>query len=144
MNIKIASESDIKDIVNISKTSEYTCLSVESVDYYIKSSSHRVYILKCDKLITCAFIILFIIESEIDIVDFVVSKTERNKHFGSNLLEATVEETHAKKITLEVHENNTLALGFYKSRGFNIIAKRENYYEKPSKGNAIIMELNIL
>ena len=142
MNIKLANKNDIESIISISKTSAYISLTKENINYYINNEYHKIYILNNNNE-NCAFIILFIIDNVVDIIDFIVSKKHKRKGFGNALLKYSIKETFAKKITLDLHENNTPALSFYESFGFNIIARRENYYEKPTKGDSLIMELNI-
>jgi len=143
VNIKVANKNDTEPIISISKTSEYISLTKENINYYTESEYHRIYILSDDLGNDCAFIIFFIIENVVDIVDFIVSKNHRRKCFGNALLKFIIKETNAKKITLDLHEKNTVALSFYENFGFSVIARRQNYYEKPSKGDALIMELNI-
>ena len=143
MNIKLANKNDTESIISISKTSTYISLTEENINYYANNEYHKIYILNNENCESSAFIILFIIDNVVDIIDFIVSKNHKRKGFGNALLEYSIKETLATKITLDLHEHNTEALSFYENFGFNIIAKRRNYYEKPTKGDALIMELNI-
>lgn len=58
---------------------------------------------------------------------FEVDKNYRNKKIGNILLKELTEKLK-KTITLEVNENNKIAIHLYEKYGFTKVAKREGYY----------------
>lgn len=69
----------------------------------------------------------------------------QNKGIAGKLLDAMIEFAKDTQkpldfLTLEVRESNVQAIALYKSRGFQQIALRKNYYEKPQE-HALMMNL---
>lgn len=66
----------------------------------------------------------------IDLLSIYVDEAERNKNIGTNLLKYLMDNYcyQDKTITLEVSEDNMIALQFYKKLGFKVVNKREKYY----------------
>ncbi|MBO4293093.1 MAG: ribosomal protein S18-alanine N-acetyltransferase [Clostridia bacterium] len=87
--------------------------------------------------------IQFILD-EADITNIVTKKSARNRGIGTILLKELInvsEQKDCKRITLEVNENNSIALKLYKNIGFVEIGQRKKYYN--GKETAIIMEKKI-
>ena len=81
---------------------------------------------------------------EADITNIVTKKSARNSGIGTKLMEELIQickQKNVLKITLEVNENNTIALKLYKNMGFVEIGQRKKYYN--GKDTAIIMEKKI-
>lgn len=75
------------------------------------------------------------------ITNIVVRKDMRGKHIGKVLLEKLIEYSKVpeiESITLEVHEDNTVAQELYKKYNFKPVGLRKNYYKDK---NAIILTL---
>lgn len=66
----------------------------------------------------------------IDLLSIYVEESQRNKNIGSNLLKHLKDNYcyQDKTITLEVAEDNIIALQFYKKMGFEVVNVREKYY----------------
>lgn len=76
---------------------------------------------------------------EADIMNIVVKKSNRNQGIGSLLLTNLISlcnKLKLKSITLEVNEENSIAINLYKKFMFKKIGIRKNYYKNK---NAIIM-----
>ena len=83
--------------------------------------------------------ILILIDST-EITNIVVKKKERRKGIGNLLLKKLIDETsklNKEMISLEVNENNTIAISLYKKYNFKEEGLRKKYYNGVS--NAIIM-----
>ena len=81
---------------------------------------------------------------EADITNIVTKKSQRNCGIGTMLLKELInvsKQRECKRITLEVNENNSIALKLYKNMGFVEIGQRKKYYN--GKDTAIIMEIKI-
>jgi len=68
----------------------------------------------------------------IDIINFVIDKSIRNKGYGSMLMEELISEgqkNSMKSVILDVKDNNFKAISFYKKIGFKQIGIRKKYYD---------------
>lgn len=87
--------------------------------------------------------ILTIID-EVNIMNIVVRKDNRNLGVGSLLLEKIIDVSKKQKsnlITLEVNENNLPAISLYKKYNFKQVGCRKKYYNNID--NAILMSLEL-
>lgn len=77
---------------------------------------------------------------ELEIMNIVTKKTERNKGIGMLLLEKIIKiakENRIEEIMLEVNEKNVPAIHLYEKAGFQRIGLRKKYYH--GLENAILM-----
>ncbi|MFI3261141.1 MAG: N-acetyltransferase [bacterium] len=103
---------------------------------YKESSYNYIYLYK-ENNINMGFIIINKIEDEIEIIDIAVEEKYRNKKIGLKLCDFIIQ-INEGKFFLEVNVNNTAAIGLYKKMKFNIIGKRDKYYQNGD--DAYIME----
>lgn len=78
---------------------------------------------------------------EMEIFNLVVHTDEKHKGLGATLLKElfrVAEEDQMSQILLEVRVSNFSAQNLYLSHGFEIIARRKNYYQAPVE-DALIM-----
>lgn len=64
----------------------------------------------------------------IEIEYIAVHEDYRNDGIGTKLIKS-IEENNIKNISLEVCEENLIAINFYKKNGYKVVAKRKNYYK---------------
>ncbi len=79
-----------------------------------------------------------------EITNIAVDENYRGKGYGHLIMETLINYSKAQefeKLTLEVRSSNEVARKLYENHGFNKIAVRKNYYQKPIE-DAIIMERN--
>ena len=91
-----------------------------------------------DKII--GFLLYSLIYDRIEIEQFEVITKERRKGIGDKLLKYLIEkyqDTDIKNITLEVKEDNIVAINIYKKYGFKKVYTREKYYDGI---NGLLME----
>ena len=91
-----------------------------------------------DKII--GFLLYSLIYDRIEIEQFEVTTKERRKGIGNKLLNYLVEkyqDNNIKNITLEVKEDNIIAINLYKKYGFKKVSTREKYYDGI---NGLLME----
>ncbi len=91
-----------------------------------------------DKII--GFLLYSLIYDRIEIEQFEVITKERRKGIGDKLLKYLIEkyqDTDIKNITLEVKEDNIVAINLYKKYGFKKVSTREKYYDGV---NGLLME----
>lgn len=88
---------------------------------------------------------IIILPDDIEITNIVTKKSERKKGIGNLLLEKIIEmskETKKEFISLEVNENNSIAIRLYEKFGFKKVGLRKKYYN--GIDDAIIMTRKIM
>ena len=91
-----------------------------------------------DKII--GFLLYSLIYDRIEIEQFEVITKERGRGIGDKLINYLIEKyknSDIKNITLEVKENNIVAINLYKKYGFKKVSTREKYYDGI---NGLLME----
>ena len=91
-----------------------------------------------DKII--GFLLYSLIYDRIEIEQFEVITKERGRGIGDKLLNYLIEkykDSDIKNITLEVKEDNIIAINLYKKYGFKKVSTREKYYDGI---NGLLME----
>ena len=86
------------------------------------------------------YIVLSIVKDEAEILSIAVGENFRRQGFAKLLMKEglnLIKKSDAKKVFLEVREDNICAINLYRSFGFNIIAVRKNYYK--DKKTALVM-----
>lgn len=129
----------------IKEYDSYPLLSVDNFTYKLTRNEFSTnpylkiltYVEK-DKII--GFLLYSLIYDRIEIEQFEVTTKERRKGIGNKLLNYLVEkyqDKNIKNITLEVKEDNIVAINLYKKYGFKKVSTREKYYDGI---NGILME----
>lgn len=129
----------------IKEYDSYPLFSVDNFTYKLteKEFSTNPYLkiityVEKDKII--GFLLYSLIYDRIEIEQFEVITKERRKGIGDKLLKYLIEkyqDTDIKNITLEVKEDNIVAINLYKKYGFKKVSTREKYYDGI---NGILME----
>ena len=129
----------------IKEYDSYPLFSVDNFTYKLteKEFSTNPYLkiityVEKDKII--GFLLYSLIYDRIEIEQFEVITKERRKGIGDKLLKYLIEkyqDTDIKNITLEVKEDNIVAINLYKKYGFKKVSTREKYYDGV---NGLLME----
>ena len=129
----------------IKEYDSYPLFSVDNFTYKLteKEFSTNPYLkiityVEKDKII--GFLLYSLIYDRIEIEQFEVITKERGKGIGDKLLKYLIEkykERDVKNITLEVKEDNIVAINLYKKYGFKNVSTREKYYDGI---NGLLME----
>ena len=129
----------------IKEYDSYPLFSVDNFTYKLteKEFSTNPYLkiityVEKDKII--GFLLYSLIYDRIEIEQFEVITKERRKGIGDKLLKYLIEkyqDTDIKNITLEVKEDNIIAINLYKKYGFKNVSTREKYYDGI---NGLLME----
>lgn len=101
-------------------------------------------VLRYDGEIVCYGGVKIIID-EADIMNIVTRKDKRNMGFAKFVLNELInisKERNCKQITLEVNENNSLAIHLYEIFGFKQVGLRKKYYDGVDNAILMILELN--
>ena len=84
--------------------------------------------------IPAGFAIVQVVADQADLLTFGIVPGLRRRGYARRLLAALVGragELGARKLFLEVAEDNAAALGLYRGAGFEVIGRREGYYRSP-------------
>lgn len=129
----------------IKEYDSYPLFSVDNFTYKLteKEFSTNPYLkiityVEKDKII--GFLLYSLIYDRIEIEQFEVITKERGKGIGDKLLKYLIEkykDSDIKNITLEVKEDNIIAINLYKKYGFKKVSTREKYYDGI---NGLLME----
>lgn len=103
------------------------------IDSFFKNSSYKIVGIR-----RVALAIFQLVCGEAEIIFIGVSSDSRKKGYATSILRFFVDKYTPEVIFLEVREDNNDAINFYNNNGFNIIAKRQNYYD--GKIDALVME----
>jgi len=91
------------------------------------------------------YFVLWIVDGEGELANLAVAPDHRRRGIGSALLERALErarEGGVRSLFLEVRVSNDEALRLYEGRGFEVIAERKAYYDRP-KEDALVMMKNL-
>jgi ribosomal-protein-alanine N-acetyltransferase len=111
---------------------------------YLANADMPAYI-ACDaKRRIAGFMMLRLAGDECELLTIVVDRKWRGHGIGAALLRAGLDDlllTPAKRMFLEVDENNAAAVALYKSHGFAVVGTRKGYYPKPdgAPATALVM-----
>ncbi len=144
-NLKIlpltrSDEKTLKEIYNIENASFKDSYSIESLKKEISLSFSRIFVAK-ENGKTVGYCIIWTIKNEAEIHRIAIAPEYRKRGIGKQLLKTVLKllkEERVEKVFLEVSEKNFPAVNLYKSCGFKITGRRENYYGKGE--NALLME----
>ena len=81
------------------------------------------------------------LQDELHINNIAVNEDKRRKGFAQKMLNELLKfakKNNARILTLEVNENNSGAIAFYKKNGFKQVGVRQNYYAK-DRADALIL-----
>jgi N6-L-threonylcarbamoyladenine synthase len=128
---------------------------IDTVNKFIEDQDN---ILKYKELEENPFLKLYVILDNYDIIGFInysimydrmelnyicIIPEYRNKGIATKLINHMIKDglsKSCKNITLEVRENNFIAINLYSKLGFKVVAIRENYY-KQVNGLLMLKEL---
>ena len=129
----------------IKEYNSYPLFSVDNFTYKLteKEFSTNPYLkiityVEKDKII--GFLLYSLIYDRIEIEQFEVTTKKRRKGIGDKLLKYLIEKyqySDIKNITLEVKEDNIVAINLYEKYGFKNVSTREKYYDGI---NGLLME----
>jgi len=90
------------------------------------------------------YLVAYHTSDELHIANIAVAEEERRRGIGSLLIEKTIElakNLKVLRIFLEVRPSNLAAINLYKKFGFEIVGRRNHYYQDGE--DALLMEKNI-
>src|SRR5262245_5295057 len=135
-------EADIDAVVALEHESFSNPWPRETLVWELTNSDvTRVYLLRDTEDRAIAFCVAWIIFDELHINTLAVSPAHRRQGLATFLLHEVMAEAAregARRATLEVRESNTAALELYARLGFQVTAKRRDYYTNPVEDALIL------
>lgn len=144
LHIEPAQVADADEIARLHAGGFYRGWPREEFASYISGENTPVYV-ACDaKRRIAGFAMLRHSVDEVELITIAVDKKWRRKGVGEALLKAVFADlmtTAAKKMFLEVAEDNAAAVRLYRKFGFAKVGERRGYYPRPdgTPATAIVM-----
>ncbi|MDQ6831729.1 MAG: ribosomal protein S18-alanine N-acetyltransferase [Gemmatimonadota bacterium] len=89
------------------------------------------------------YVVAWVVADEAEVANLAVTPSSRRGGTGAKLLDAALEFVigcGAVSVFLEVRASNQAARALYKSRGFEELSRRKNYYQRPLE-DALVLRL---
>lgn len=89
--------------------------------------------------------VLWQVADEGEVANIAIHPLARRRGFGTRLLEHLLEEAAASgvvRVFLDVRESNLDAIRIYRRRGFQVVGRRTDYYQKPVE-DALVLRLDL-
>lgn len=134
-------KEDIPQVVLLEEELLGDSLGVEMLENEINNPSICFLTAKDNKKVL-GYIGAYVIEGEMEILNFVVDKLHQRSGIGTLLFNALLNlYPDTKSIILEVRENNEQGINFYKKNNFNVISKRKHYYKNGDDALVMMKEI---
>ena len=142
--IREASIKDIEKISEIEKEWEnYPLWGVNGFEKEFEKKYSKTFVYEDNGVL--GFVNIWDLGEEIEINTIAVDKNKVKRGIGSALLDYIIDYSYkrkAKRILLEVNEENLKAIKLYQKKGFVIYNKRKKYYDL--KYDALLMKKELL
>ncbi|KKC31512.1 ribosomal protein S18-alanine N-acetyltransferase [Devosia psychrophila] len=144
LHIEPGRMADAKDLARIHSLGFYRGWPTGEFERFLAEANTPVYV-ACDaKRRIAGFALIRVVEDESELLTIAVDPKWRGKHIGQALLRAVFDDlllTPARRMFLEVSEENAAAIKLYTREGFATISTRKGYYAKAdgSQATALVM-----
>lgn len=125
--IRKANFDDITEIYKLGNQFNDNFTKINDIEADLKSTVKKIYVYEKNKK-AVAFIILSILDCEIEILDLFVNSNYRQMGIANEILNYIFSK-YKMNYFLEVNVNNKPAIKLYEKNNFKIINIRKNYYE---------------
>ena len=144
LHVEPARASDADVVARLHAAGFYRGWTREEFAAYITGVGTPVYVACDSKRQIAGFAMLRHLGEEVELITIAVDKKWRNKGVGLMLMRALFEallRSPAKRMLLEVADDNTPALKLYGKLGFKKVGERKGYYPRPdgTPATAIVM-----
>jgi [ribosomal protein S18]-alanine N-acetyltransferase len=149
LHIEPAEQRDAEPIARLHASSFYRGWPRDEFSAYLADPERTPAYIACDaKRKIFGFMMLRHAAEEVELLTIAVDPKRRGKGIGAALLEAGLADllmSPARRMFLEVAEDNRLAIALYRRRGFSEIGRRKGYYPRPDGGpaTALVMARNL-
>lgn len=134
-------KEDIPQVVLLEEELLGDSLGVEMLENEINNKSICFLTAKDNKKVL-GYIGAYVIEGEMEILNFVVDKAHQRSGIGTLLFNELLKlYPNTLSIILEVREKNEQGINFYKKNNFNVISKRKHYYKNGDDALVMMKEI---
>ena len=144
LHIEPGKMTDARELARIHAAGFYRGWPASEFESFLGEANTPVYV-ACDARRRIAgFALIRVVADEAELLTIAVDPTWRGKRIGQALLKAVFDDlllTPAKRMFLEVSEENAAAIKLYQREEFAVISSRKGYYPKPdgSQATALVM-----
>jgi ribosomal-protein-alanine N-acetyltransferase len=144
LHIEPGRMADAKDMARLHALGFFRGWPVAEFESFLGDDATPVYV-ACDaKRRIAGFALIRVVGDECELLTIAVDPKWRGKGIGRALLEAVFDDllmSPARRMFLEVSEENVPAIKLYQREGFSTISSRKGYYAKPdgSQATALVM-----
>ncbi len=148
LHIEPGKIADAKELARIHAQGFYRGWPVGEFESFLADAHSPVYV-ACDARRRIAgFALIRVVEDESELLTIAVDPKWRGKRIGQALLKAVFDDlllSPARRMFLEVSEENVAAIRLYQRAGFATISSRKGYYPKPdgSQATALVMSRDL-
>lgn len=130
MTLRNATFDDVSEIAETEKSSFSIPLNEKELYDIIQNPLYRI-ITADENGRYVGHAVFYITDGVAEVVSVAVKDGERRKGYGKTLMSEVIKS--AESVLLEVRASNRAAIDLYKSLGFEKIAVRPHFYEKPDE-----------
>lgn len=148
LHIEPGQMGDARELARIHATGFFRGWPEAEFADFLGDASTPVYVACDPKRRMAGFALVRIAADEAELLTIAVDPKWRGKRVGAALLRAVFDDllmSPARRMFLEVSEDNQAAIRLYKSQGFATISQRKGYYPKPdgSAATALVMSRDL-
>lgn len=132
---------DLERVVGIERSSFTNPWKERTFRSLLPRKDAELWVAELGKSGVVGYLVLWFASEEGELADLAVAEGERGRGIGSLLLSRAVElarEHGVRSLFLEVRASNERAAALYRSRGFEVMTVRRDYYRKPTE-DALVM-----
>ena len=148
LHIEPGRMADARELARIHALGFYRGWPVGEFESFLADANSPVYV-ACDARRRIAgFALIRVVEDESELLTIAVDPKWRGTRIGQALLKAVFDDllmSPARRMFLEVSEENVAAIKLYQREGFATISARKGYYPKPdgSQATALVMSRDL-
>lgn len=134
LHIEPAAIGDAEPISRLHAAGFYRGWPREEFEAFLGGRDTPVYVAADSRRRICGFMVLRLAADEAELITVAVDRRWRRKGVGRALLRAGLADlmlTRARRLVLEVAEDNAAALRLYRTEGFAEVGRRAGYYARP-------------
>ena len=138
--VRRATENDLAALLTLESRSFSVPWSAAAMESHL-AASHTLSLLLLEENVPVGYLLAGFTPPEGDLYRVAVLPEKRRRGYARRLLDAFLaesDERDADTLWLDVRESNAAAIALYRSLGFSVVLRRENYYRDPTEA-ALVM-----
>lgn len=143
VQVRPMTREDVPAVVSIEQDAFTTPWHAETFLALVGRPSHQLLVCESPEGEIVAYAVLSLVLDQAELANIAVRKDQRGRRVGSTFLDRILEITREEGIQelfLEVRESNTAGRNLYRTRGFEAIGRRKNYYDDPREDALLLVK----